>query len=341
MVKMSAFVIRTFLGVILSIVFIWQPSLFAGLTPDTKITTPTNMICIESLKVGDTIYGYGPTTHTFPDVKIKNIEPVIVEKIYVITTKHGTITASADQLFYEITSQNFIQVTQLKPGHLFLTKDIKALECISVEHKNIQTTVYDLTLEEPHLFFSSDAQILTHNAIPILLLGIPVAAPVIKFVVSVGAIAGALYLEKLATSSRPIFKGNPTPDNKSQTPPPPPVIDNTTPSGGPEADPNDPNDPKKNNEEQRNPERKECKHKDVTRGQSIRNVETEVTKEEFEKSLREDGWIHSRSKDGKIDIYDKGNSRYTVRDFSKSTQGPTAEYYINGNRSPEFKIRLK
>lgn len=182
-----------FLEITLSIFFIWLPSLFAGLAPDTAITIPTNMVCAQSLKVGDTLCGYGPTTHVFPDVKIKNIEPVLVESIYVITTKYGKISASADQLFYEITSERFIPAEQLKAGNLFLTKYIKALECISVEHKNIQTTVYDLTLEEPHLFFSSDAQILTHNAVPILLLGIPVAAPVIKFVASVGAIAGALY----------------------------------------------------------------------------------------------------------------------------------------------------
>lgn len=356
---MSTTTIRTFLGFTLSILFIWLPSLFAGLAPNTKITTPTNMVCVESLKVGNTICGYGPTSHSFPDVKIKNIQPVPVESIYVITTKHGTITASTDQLFYEITSQNFIPAAQLKPGHLFLTKDIKALECISVKHKNTQTTVYDLTLEEPHLFFSSNAQILTHNAIHVVLVGLPIVAPpVIKFVASVGAIAAALYVEKVTTSALPIFaqcrkrrerkaarqallaslnqnqaEGHPTPDNKSQTSLPPVI------GGGPKPDPNDPK--KKDEENQRNSERKECMHKDVTRGPSIRNVETDVTKEEFEKSLKEDGWIHSKSKDGKIDIYDKGNSRYAVRDFSKSTQGPTAEHYINGNRSPESKIRLK
>ena len=270
---MSISAIRTFLGITLSILFIWLPSLFAGLAPNTKITTSTDLVCVQSLKVGDTICGYGPTNHVFSDVIIKNIEPVIVESIYVITTKHGTITASADQLFYEITSESFIPAEQLKAGNLFLTKAINALECISVEHKNIQTTVYDLTLEEPHLFFSSDAQILTHNAVPILLLGIPVAAPVIKFVASVGAIAGALYLEKVATSSLPIFaqcrkrrerkaarhallaslnqnqaEEHPTPSNKSQ-PTPPPMIGNATPSEGQAPDPHDPKNKKDDEDE--------------------------------------------------------------------------------------------
>ena len=217
------------------------------------------MPCVEDLKIGDTICGHGLKNDAFPDVKIENIQSMLVESIYVITTKHGAITASADQLFYEITSEKFIPAEQIRTGHLLLTKDIKALQCTSVEFKNIQTIVYDLTLAEPHLFFSSDAQVLTHNAVPLLLLGIPIATPALKFVVSVGAIAGALYVEKLATSSLPIFaqcrkrrerkaqrqvllaRLNQADTNKSQTYPlSPPTIGNTIPSGGQAPDPNDP-----------------------------------------------------------------------------------------------------
>jgi len=273
---MNTYTIRTFFGVILSILFICLPSLFAGLAPGTKIKTPTEMIYVENLEMGNTICGYGPTSHAFPNVEIEKIKSIHVESIYVITTKQGTICASADQLFYEITSQNFIPAEQLKPDHLLLTKNAQALECISVEHKNTSTIVYDLTLEEPHLFFSSDAQVLTHNAAPILLLAIPAAAPTVKFVASIGAIAAALYIEKIATSSLPIFahcrkrrelkaqrrallarlnqaEEHPTASNQSQTPPPP-LIESTTPGSGQAPDPND---PKKKKDEEKEAAKKE------------------------------------------------------------------------------------
>jgi hypothetical protein len=78
---------------------------------------------------------------------------------------------------------------------------------------------------------------------------------------------------------------------------------------------------------------------DATEGYSVRNVETDVTKAEFEANLRNDGWVQTLSKDGKTDIFTKGDRKYTVRENSKSG-GPTAEYFPTGAEKATVKIRL-
>jgi hypothetical protein len=138
----------------------------------------------------------------FPDVSIKDIRVEEVEGVYTITTEQGVIQASGDQLFYEIVfSKVLSEQKSSKLATFFLTKNSEALPCISVECKRALTKVYDLTLEEPHLFFSSEAQVLTHNT-PILILTIPPLAPVaVVALVFIGAIALDSYVEKFKHSS--------------------------------------------------------------------------------------------------------------------------------------------
>lgn len=82
-----------------------------------------------------------------------------------------------------------------------------------------------------------------------------------------------------------------------------------------------------------------CGYKDITVGKSVRNIETNVTRTDFEKSLVEDGWKKSVSKDGKVTIYSKDGAQYTVRDISNQGQ-PTAEYWAKGATEVTTKIRL-
>ncbi|MBS1987743.1 hypothetical protein JST56_02000, partial [Candidatus Dependentiae bacterium] len=163
-----------------------------------------------------------------------------VEGVYTITTEQGVIQASGDQLFYEIVSQKFIRAEELKAGDFFLTKNSEALPCISVECKRALTKVYDLTLEEPHLFFSSEAQVLTHNT-PILILTIPPLAPVaVVALVFIGAIALDSYVEKFKHSSNRRDRmdvGSQKQNNQHYD----------IPSGGGQTP--DPNDPKKKKDE--------------------------------------------------------------------------------------------
>lgn len=82
-----------------------------------------------------------------------------------------------------------------------------------------------------------------------------------------------------------------------------------------------------------------CSYKDITVGKSVRNISTNVTKADFEKSLLKEGWKKAVSKDGKVTIYSKDGARYTVRDISKQSQ-LTVEFWAKVATGVTTKIRL-
>ena len=79
---------------------------------------------------------------------------------------------------------------------------------------------------------------------------------------------------------------------------------------------------------------------DITRKGSVPNRATDVPRGEFEDNLLQNGWDRSVSKDGKVTIFEKDGARYTVRDTSRSTGGPSVEYFKPGSSSADLKIRL-
>jgi YD repeat-containing protein len=66
------------------------------------------------------------------------------------------------------------------------------------------------------------------------------------------------------------------------------------------------------------PGRITSEYTDITTGRSMRNIRTDAGKAEFEANLVESGYMQTLSKDGKSDIFTKGESQYTVRDESNS-----------------------
>jgi hypothetical protein len=81
-------------------------------------------------------------------------------------------------------------------------------------------------------------------------------------------------------------------------------------------------------------------YEDITAAKSaIRNIGTDVSKGDFEQNLKESGWDQSTSKDGQSSIFTKDGAKYTTRQSSSSTGGPSAEFFPDGmNRT--LKIRL-
>jgi hypothetical protein len=79
-------------------------------------------------------------------------------------------------------------------------------------------------------------------------------------------------------------------------------------------------------------------YQEVTKGGSIRNVQTDVTRSEFIKNLTDSGYKMTKS--GEITILDNGASRYVIYDVSKSIGGPSAAF-SKGGEGQSLKIRLK
>ena len=72
---------------------------------------------------------------------------------------------------------------------------------------------------------------------------------------------------------------------------------------------------------------------------SVFNVQTNVTPEEFGETLEQNGFTKATSADGTATYYTKGSLKYSVYPEAGSTGGPTAQVDVNGEAVA--KIRLK
>ena len=80
------------------------------------------------------------------------------------------------------------------------------------------------------------------------------------------------------------------------------------------------------------PDDEDPNYKDSTKGSSVQNTDTNLTKDQYIKGLEGKGYKGSPSKDGKVTNFNKdgSNTRYSVRNSSKSgDKGPTAERLVN------------
>ncbi|MCP9612907.1 RHS repeat domain-containing protein [Coprobacter tertius] len=85
------------------------------------------------------------------------------------------------------------------------------------------------------------------------------------------------------------------------------------------------------------------KYENVTKSSrgksSTTNIKTDVTKKEFGKNLENSGYKKTLSKDGKADIYTKGDKKYSVRDYNSSDHnGPTADYAEKNKVKKEIRL---
>jgi RHS repeat-associated protein len=87
-----------------------------------------------------------------------------------------------------------------------------------------------------------------------------------------------------------------------------------------------------------NAEGNSSKYENSTNKNSEHNRSTDVKKEQFGKNLEDSGYSKSQSQDGKVTNFEKGEKKYSLRDNAKSTQGPSADVYVGGERTT--KIRL-
>ncbi|HVK26542.1 MAG TPA: RHS repeat-associated core domain-containing protein [Actinokineospora sp.] len=80
---------------------------------------------------------------------------------------------------------------------------------------------------------------------------------------------------------------------------------------------------------------------DLTRGNSIRNIGTNVTHTEFAENLTNSGWASRMSKDGSVQIFVNGGAKYILRSKNSSGYpGWTADFTPTGSKGHTLEIRL-
>lgn len=149
--------------IIIICAFSWYFTISAGLPFGTKIATSDGLVEIESLSVGSLITGYNQYDATCIEVVIKNIVHYEQYGVFAIRAAKGTIYASGEQLFYDYAVNQFVQAKDLTNESVLIAQDGQLCQCLAIEFLNKPIVFYHIILDEPHLFFSSDVCVLTHN----------------------------------------------------------------------------------------------------------------------------------------------------------------------------------
>jgi hypothetical protein len=153
------------IGSIFSLIFSFHTYLLSGLEIGTLILTPAGPIAIEKLSKNSIVTSYNVHSKTFTNVKIRNIVAHQVKRILAIQTDKGAIHSTADQLFYEYKSKEFIPALNLEPEDILITNDFKQSTCTNVSCIDKSTTYYEITLYYPsNIFFSSESLVFTHDS---------------------------------------------------------------------------------------------------------------------------------------------------------------------------------
>lgn len=80
---------------------------------------------------------------------------------------------------------------------------------------------------------------------------------------------------------------------------------------------------------------------DLTRGNSIRNIGTNVSRADFADTLTSQGWVGRVSRDGQVQIFQKDGAKYILRSRNSSGYpGWTADFTPAGSTTHTIEIRL-
>ncbi len=191
-----------YISYLLLLFLIVAPHIVASLVEGTLVKTPNGLVPIEKLNVGDDVMSYGPHK-TIKPVKILRITKEIAPSRLIIVTEQGSFVAAKDQFFYSDTYY-WVVATAISDEHALLDVNSQVNQCGNSFIVNEDTTIYKVTIEFPHVLFISDLQIVTHNFLPPIAIGVSLAFGIGEgsLCTGVGLSCGALAVWKLLTGSK-------------------------------------------------------------------------------------------------------------------------------------------
>lgn len=146
-------------------------SLYSAVPEGSLIKTKSGLVSIEHLKEGDAVIGLDSDFKSV-NTSIKKICRTDRHYIYNIHLKKGVFATSEDQLFYDPILKCWIMAESLTSKNSLVDSDLNVLRCEKVIKEEKEAIFYELTLDNPHVFFVSDLEVLSHNFIPFISIGL-------------------------------------------------------------------------------------------------------------------------------------------------------------------------
>jgi hypothetical protein len=155
---------------IFNIFLLFKTTLLYSVIIGTLIKTPNGLIPVENININDHLVGYSDGKIT--QVSVTNISITSTETIIELKTKNNNLMASPDQLFYDAEKKLWISAKDIKTPVTLLDSRLNHCPCLNIKTISvIPTKVYHLTTTQPHNFFITNQELLTHNFFPIITLG--------------------------------------------------------------------------------------------------------------------------------------------------------------------------
>lgn len=162
---------RSIKTTIFATIILWGNILFPSIFADTLIKTPYGLIPVQNLSIKDSLVGY--SNNKIANVSITHITTTTAHTLVTITTSKGTIEALPDQLFYDPLLQEWIKAKNITTSTQLLDSNLTYCTCLNVQMISITPrTVYHISTTDPHSFFATEQELLTHNAFPLIALGV-------------------------------------------------------------------------------------------------------------------------------------------------------------------------
>jgi len=147
-------------------------TIYTGVLEGELIKTTRGLIPVEHIKVGDGLYSYNNQNNLVSST-VTHIYSTVINKIYVIELDKGILLALPHQQFYDPVARTWVYAKNITQNSILLDAQLEHHHCCNCYTLNSNTIkVYYLSVTQPHNFFVSKSEILTHNGLPLVALGL-------------------------------------------------------------------------------------------------------------------------------------------------------------------------
>jgi hypothetical protein len=154
--------------VLCGLIFLGAELLQAALPERTYVKTTQSLIPIANLEARHEVIGYNPQASDPASIFSKSAlqgwsSKTKEHELLCITTPSGSFYASYDQLFYDPVKVLWQEARELTNKSTLLNSKFEFICCLAIESVRRYCTLYEIMFEEPHTFFITEQEILTHN----------------------------------------------------------------------------------------------------------------------------------------------------------------------------------
>lgn len=142
-----------------------QPSVVQG----TAIATVNGLVLVEKLSIGNTVLGFDTATKTAVQTPVIALNKRTTNSVVLIITDQDVVIAATDQQLFDPVANSWIAAANLTADNYLIDSKGDHIKCRASTTCNAEEeifTVFDISTTDPHNFFATESQLLTHNVTP-------------------------------------------------------------------------------------------------------------------------------------------------------------------------------